>query len=144
VGGYTQVYRGGSWHGTTPIAYSATTADGTVYTATHDVISLTVTDPLFPYKVQASGSVLLATVGTGVTVAARIRVNNTPLNPIGPNVSTGNNFEASTWGTAISGSLTGSATVSLSVEVVIANAGFGYQASSAASQNSLSVLVVPA
>jgi hypothetical protein len=148
VAGYPQVYRSGAWHGMVTIPLTTTTADATLYTTTQNVMTLSVPDPMCPYRLRVSGSVLLAQLGAGVTVRLEIRVGGSAINPLGANVanaggSTLTDMLAVTAATGYSNQLSGAQTVTLTVVKLGGAAGNGYQCWGTSGYNMLAVDVVP-
>jgi hypothetical protein len=119
VAGFPQVYRSSAWHGVSPIIYTSTTVDTTSYTADHAVMTLSIPDPLFPFVIQAEGSVL-ASVGAGVTLIPVIQRGGTDVPPNGPNTVNGTGgtltgLLLSTMVPAVTGTLTGAQTITLMI-----------------------------
>lgn len=148
VGGYPQVYRSGVWHGTTVIPYGTQVVDNTLYTTSQTLMTLSITDPLFPYRLQCSGQILFGTVGAGVTVGGRIRVNGSDLivgnDAINSSGSTVSNL-LTTIPTGTTGTLSGSSVVTVFVSKN-GTAGNGYAANSTGSllyYNALNVQLMP-
>jgi hypothetical protein len=142
VVGYPQIYRAGGWHGTAAQVVSTATVDTTLRTATADVMTLSVADPGYSYRLQCSASVLLSVIGAGVTVAAYVVVNGSVINPVGGDlVGPANNMVAAPVAPPVSGTLTGASTVALRI-FKTGTAGNGYQPATG-SYNILSAVVMP-
>lgn len=138
-----ETYLGG-WRGVTPIPYSTVTVDGTQYLVTQPVLTITIPDPGFPYRIVGQGS-LGVLVAPGVTVAMRYRVNGTDLPGVGPDFT--NNGGASVTASiataqSTSGTLTGASTVQ-GVVWKTGNAAGAFQATPGSLYTQLSALVVP-
>lgn len=143
-----QWWDGSKWRGVIPVALSAVSADSTLYTVSHAVMTLSVPDPGHSYRLLCEGSVLLSVVGAGVTVAAYVQVNGTTVQPVGADIANPGgtslaNQLAATPSNGLSGILTGASTVTLFINKV-GTAGNGFAATASSLYNSLTALVLPA
>lgn len=112
VGGYTQVYRSGQWRGIATQIYKTNTFTTTSQTASATIATLSITDPLYPYVLSCSASVLIATISAGNVVALRLRVNGSDVPPVSQDsVSGGTNQVLATPALAVTGTLTGASVV---------------------------------
>lgn len=134
VAGYSMIYRAGSWHGIGSVVYIASSVDTTVYTSSHTVMTLSVPDPQFSYKLEVYGSVLMAQIGIGVSLRGIMRVNGTNLRPKGTLFAntTGSTITSgvliTSGGPGVSATLTGASTVDFLINKEAGVAGNGFQA----------------
>lgn len=148
VGGYAQIYRSGSWHGVGSVMYSTTTVDTTLYTASHTVMTQSVPDPTFSYRLAISAAVLLSQVGATVGVRAQVQVNGALVNPQGSRYfnsagTTDSSGILMTLGSqCVTGVLAGASTVTLFI-LKDGPAGNGFQAEGSDNFCLLSAMVVP-
>lgn len=148
VAGYPMVYRAGAWHGIGSVMYSTITVDTTLYTTSHTVMTLSVPDPQFSYRLSINASVLLMQVGANVGVRGQVQVNGALVNPQGGRYFNG----AATTDTSgilitpgsqcVTNVLTGAATVTLFI-LKDGPAGNGFQAEGNDNFCLLSAMVVP-
>jgi hypothetical protein len=147
VDGATMEYRDGAWRGMGSRAYRQITANTSTHLVTADVMTLTIPDPGYPYRVVVSGSVLLSTLGANVTVAAQLRVNGTNVPPRGANVgpfgSDVSNVLVAPPQPGTTDTLTGGTTAELRVQKLSGPSGSGFVAASSSVYHMLSAQVFP-
>lgn len=149
VGGYDQVYRGGSWRGVGSVPHNTTAVDGSFHDTSAVVMTLSIADPGFAYQLQAAGSVLV-NMSAGTTLFAQIQVNGNTLPPQGMNVHVDTDQQGiavllNTPAPGLTGTLSGTSTVTLNVGFAAdPGAGYGFTAQQNTVYNQLFAVVVPA